>query len=68
LQTTLPPQPQPVLQVQPQDRVAGARGQHVVHIRINIRRMPWKLKKTGVNASVLRAANTRFNLYVFITP
>src|SRR6267142_2806055 len=52
--------------VQPLDRVAGARGRHVVRIRINTRRTRWTLKKTDVNANALHAADARSpHLYVF---
>jgi hypothetical protein len=39
------------------DRVAGARGRHVVRIRINMCRTRWKSRRRDVNASALRAAN-----------
>jgi hypothetical protein len=52
--------------VRPLDRVAGARGRHVVRIRINTRKTRWTLKKTDVNANALRAADARSpHLYVF---
>jgi hypothetical protein len=44
--------------VRPLDRVAGARGRHVAHIRINTRKTRWTSKKTGVNANALHAADT----------
>ena len=47
--------------VRPLDRVADARGRHVVYIRISTRtcRMRWTLKKTDVNANALHAADAR---------
>ena len=39
------------------DRVVDARGQHVVHIRINTRRTRWKSKRMDVNASASHAAD-----------
>lgn len=39
------------------DRVVDARGQHVVHIRINTRRTRWKSRRMDVNASASHAAN-----------
>jgi hypothetical protein len=43
--------------VRPLDRVADARGRHVAHIRINTPKTRWTLKKTGVNANALHAAD-----------
>ena len=55
--------------VRPLDRVADARGRHVVRIRTNTRRTRWTLKKTDVNANALHAADARFPTSVcFLTP
>jgi hypothetical protein len=42
------------------DRVVDARGQHVVRIRINMRRTQWKSKRMDVNASASHAANISY--------
>ena len=62
--------PPPLLgqRVRPRDRVAGARGRHVVRIRINTRRTRWILKKTGVNANALRGADAPSLSVCFSTP
>ena len=45
-------------QAELRDRVAGARGRHVVRIKINMRRTRWKSRRMDVSASAWRAANT----------
>jgi hypothetical protein len=50
------------------DRVAGARGRHVVpiSIKINMRRTRWILRRRDVSASALRAANISLPCSLFV--
>lgn len=68
--------PPPRLELQPRrqavaarDRVVDVRDQHVVRIRINMRRTRWKSKRMDVNANASHAANISYSaFFLFILP